>query len=34
LDLLGWVDHERRVRHTWLFEACGRGFSIDVEVGS
>ena len=26
--------HERRVRHTWLCEACGRGFNTDVEVGN
>jgi transcription elongation factor Elf1 len=26
--------HERRVRHAWLCEACGHGFSTDIEVGS
>lgn len=26
--------HERRVRHAWLCEACGNGFSTDVEVGN
>lgn len=26
--------HEGCVRHTWLCEACGRGFNTDVEVGN
>ena len=32
-ELSSFVD-ERRVRHAWLCEACGNGFSIDVEVGN